>query len=265
MAGILSVQINSILGDKKANLDKVTELVGQYKGKPLDLVVVPEFFSTNIDYTKSPEDEDGGDTIKFMQRLAIEYNTNVVAGSVVRKVDGKLYNTSFAINRSGEVVEKYDKVHLFNYMGGTEGERITAGDELKVVQFDFAKVGMTICFDMRYPVYINKIAREGAQIIVMPTAWLVPKEIFDNKSDCEYAQEMFVSMCRTRAYDNMTYFVVSNLVSGEVWKGIGNSMIISPTAQVLENAKLDEKAVYADIDVECANYLQTICPIVNAD
>ena len=149
MAGILNIQLKSLLGDKETNLKKVEHYIKFNKDKNLDLVIVPEFFTTSIAYKDTPEDENGGKAIKTMQRLAKEYNTNIVAGSIVRKIGDRLYNSTFAINRIGEIIEVYDKIHLYNYMGGTEGQRITAGTEMKIAHFDFAKVGLTICYDMR--------------------------------------------------------------------------------------------------------------------
>lgn len=267
MAGILNIQLKSLLGDKETNLKKVEHYIKFNADKKLDLVVLPEFFSTNIAYKDSPEDENGGDTIKFIQKLAKEYNTNIIAGSVVRKIDGKLYNTTFAIDRMGEIIAVYDKVHLFNYMGGTEGERITAGNEIAIAHFDFAKVGLTICYDMRYPVYINQIMKKGVQIIAMPTAWLVPNEIYNNEENRKYAQEMFVSMCRTRAYDNALFMIVSNQTKqiSDAFSGIGNSMIISPTAQVLANAEDRECVIYANIDINEAKYMKQLFPVDKID
>ena len=267
MAGILNIQIKSLNNDKQANLRKIEHYIKFSKNKKLDLVVIPEFFSTNVNYENAPEDENGGNTIKFIQELAKKYNTNIIAGTVVRKIDDKLYNTSFAIDRTGEIIEKYDKVHLFNYLGGNEGERITAGNEIKIAHFDFAKVGMIVCFDVRYPVYINKIVKQGAQIIVMPTAWVVPNEIYNSKPELEYAQDMFISMCRTRAYDNLVYFVASDLTKnfGNERACIGCSMIISPLAEVMANAMNKECAIYADIDINIVKYLKSVYPIANID
>ena len=267
MAGILNIQINSLMGSIEANLGKIEYYIKKNADKKLDLVVMPEFFATNIDYVNNAEPEDGGETIKFIQELAKKYNTNIIAGSVVREINERLYNTTFAINRQGEVIETYDKVHLFNYMGGSEGERIEAGKDIKIANFDFAKVGMTICFDMRYPTFIREIVRKGAQIIVMPTAWLVQREIYDDEKLLDYAQDMFTAMCRTRAFDNMVYLIVSNQTKecGKSWRAIGNSMIISPTAEVLAEAGLKEGALYAEVEIDAVEYLKSIYPIVSID
>jgi len=267
MAGILNIQIKSLMGDKKTNLKKIEHHIKFNTDKKLDLVVMPEFFATNIDYVNHFENENGGETIEFIQELAKKYNTNIIAGSVVSKVNEKLYNTSFAIDRMGEIIAKYDKIHLYNYLGGTEGERITAGNEIKIAHFDFAKVGMAICFDARYPLHFKKLAKEGAQIIVLPTAWLVPKEVYEDEDSKKYAREMWIAMNRTRAYDNMVYYVVSNQTKSpdNTHYFLGGSAVISPTAQVLAYEEERECAIYTNIDISEVKYLKSIYPIANID
>ncbi len=270
MAGILNIQLKPTLGDKEINLKKVEHYIKKNSDKKLDLVVLPEFFSTGVDhksFLNSPEDENGGETIKAICELAKKYNTNIVAGTVIESVNEKLYNTSFAVSREGEVVDKYRKIHLFNYMGGTEGDRITAGDKLVVVDFDFARIGMAICFDGRYPLNFKKLVQMGAEIIVMPTAWLVPNEIYEDKETLDFAKSTWVSINRTRAYDNHVYFVSSNQCGkvDEIMAGLGNSLIVAPTSQILADAKDSQCAVYADIDLELVKYYKTIFPIANID
>ncbi len=271
MSGVLSIQFNPVLANKAANLNKVEESLEKYSDKKLDLVVLPEFFSTGIDHNSfinAPEDEFGGETIVKICEFAKKYNTNIVSGTVIEKAtNGKLYNTSFAINRQGEIIGKYRKKHLFNYMGGNEGENITAGEELVVVDFDFARVGMSICFDIRYPLHIKELVKQGAEIIVLPTAWVVPDEVYANRDSREFAKETWVAMNRTRAFDNLVYVVVCNQVGriNNKISTLGNSMIISPTTEVLKNADYDEKAIFADIDLDVVKYYKSIYPIAQID
>ena len=267
MAGILNIQINSLSGEKKINLGKIEYYVKKYSDKKLDLVVMPEFFSTNLEYQKFPEDENGGETIKFIQNLAKQYKTNIVAGSIARKIKDKMYNTSFAISRNGEIIAKYDKIHLFDYMGGNEGCNITAGSKIVTADFDFAKIGLAICFDLRYPLHFNKLLKENVDIIVLPACWIVPSEIYHDENSLKYAQDMWVSLNRTRAYDNMVYFVVSNQTKdcGNNMYSIGTSMIISPTAEILAKAENKECALYSDIEIENVKYLKSFYPIANID
>lgn len=261
MAGILCIQINSVLENKSKNLEKIETQLSKASNRKLDLVILPEFFSTSIAYQKEPEPENGGETIKKICELAKKYNTNIIAGTVVRKVGEKYFNTSFAINREGDIVAKYDKIHLFNFMGGNEGAFISAGNEIVTVDFDFARVGMAICFDVRYPLHFNKLIKENVDIITLPTAWLVPSEVY--KNNLEYARDMWISMLRTRAYDNRVYFAVCNqtdMVNDDLY-GIGTSMILSPTAEIL--AKIDDKegSIYSEIEIENVDFMRQIFPL----
>ena len=270
MAGILNIQLKPTLGKKDINLKKVEHFIKKNEDKKLDLVVLPEFFSTGIDheaFINSPEDENGGDTIKTICEFAKKYNTNIVAGTVIEKSGGRLYNTCFVINRLGDVVGKYRKIHLFNYMGGSEGDIITAGDEIKTVELDFAKIGLAVCYDIRYPQQFKKLAQQGAEIIVLPTAWVVPNDVYNNDVSLKYAQDMWIAMNRTRAFDNLVYIVSCNQTkeaNGNV-SCIGNSLIISPTTAILANAKDEQTASYADIDLEIVKYYKSIYPIADIE
>lgn len=268
MVGILNIQIKPILENKEINLKKIRHFIKRNSNKKLDLVIMPEFFSTGVAdkyFLTHPEDENGGEIIKELSEIAKEYHTNIVTGTVIEKSDGKFYNTTFVLNREGEIVGKYRKIHLYNYLGGNEGQTITAGDEEVVVNLDFGKVGLSICFDIRYPLHYNKLAKMGAEIIVSPSAWIVPNDIYQDSETLRYAQEMWVAMNRIRAYDNSVYFVTSNLTK-DVNKNlscIGTSLIISPTAEILANAKNDECGIYAEIDLSAVKYLRQLCPILN--
>ncbi len=270
MTGILSIQFKPKVGEKEKNLQKIYNFLKENSQKKLDLVLVPEFFSTGIShqsFENEPEDENGGEIIEYMKNLAIEFNTNIICGTVIEKVNDKYYNTSFAINRKGEIIGKYRKIHLYNYMGGNEGGLITSGDKEVVVDFDFGKVGMAICFDIRYPQLIKKLAKMGAELVVLPTAWVVPCDVYENEETKKYARDMWIAMNRTRAYDNMIYLVISDLVGkcNEFQSAIGSSMIISPLAEVIADAKFNECAIYADIDPEIVKYLKSQYPIANID
>jgi len=270
MAGILNIQFKPTVGKKDINLKKVEHFLKQNCDRNIDLVVLPEFFSTGIDHNSFknyPEDEFGGETIKFICKLAKEYKTNIVAGTVIEKSNEKLYNTCFIINRNGEIIDKYRKIHLYNYLGGNEGNDITPGNKLVTVNFDFAKVGIAICFDIRYPQMFKELTKNGAEIIVLPTAWIIPNEIYQNKISLKYAQDMWISMNRTRAYDNLVYFVISNQTKevNNSFSAIGNSMIISPTTEILANAKNEQCTIFYDIDLELVKYYKSIYPIAQID
>lgn len=264
MANLLSIQFRPKIGNKQANLEKVEQILKDYENKNIDMVLVPEFFTTGISHDAMinyPEDENGGETIKFMCELAKKHNTNIIAGSVIEKSEDKLYNTSFVINRQGEIIEKYRKIHLFNYLGGTEGERITAGNEVKVVNLDFAKVGLSICFDMRYPMHFRKLIEKGAEIIVCPTAWCALHDFKQRQIDIWKAFNI------TRASENLVYMVSSNQ-TGKIdsfLTNTGNSMIVSPEAVVLANANEDEGAIFAEVDMNLVRDFKKTYPVAELE
>lgn len=267
MTGILDIQLKSKPGDKDFNLKKIELFIKKHSNKKLDLVVLPEFFSTGVDYLNTPEDENGGETIKIICGYAKKYNTNIIAGTVIEQAGENLYNTSFAINRNGEIVDKYRKIHLFNYMGETEGNRITPGNRFVVVDFDFGKVGMAVCFDMRYPQQFRELAQMGTEIIILPTAWIVPNKVYDDANARKFAQSTWEAMNKTRAYDNLVYLVSSNQCGkvNDEMSGIGYSMIVAPTSEILANAKDEQGGVYVDIDLEVVKYYKSIYPIASID
>ena len=268
MTGILCIQTKPVIGDKEANINIIEQFIKENRDKTVDLVVIPEFFSTGIDhkvFVNKPEDTNGGATILKIQEIAKIYNTNIIAGSVIEAENDKLYNTSFIINRQGKAIAKYRKIHLFNYMGGTEGERVTPGEELVTVDFDFGKVGIGICYDIRYPLHYKKLAQTGAEIIVLPTAWVIPTESYKNSLKQE--QEIWTALNRIRAYDNMVYTISCNqtgLINDRI-SAIGSSIICSPMGEIISKADNKQCILYAQLDLNIVKDLKSVYPIASID
>ncbi len=267
-ACILSLQYNPILGNKKGNIEKVTEIIHQYSDRQLDLVVLPEFFSTGIcdeAFINAPEDEKGGNTIIEMRAIAKRYKTNIIAGTVITKDGGNRYNTSFAINREGNVIAEYKKIHLYNFAGGNEDKYITPGDKIVVADFDFAKVGMSICFDIKFPLHYNKLIKSGAEIIASPSGWITMNE-FSEQMKSDFIKT-WQAMNMTRASETLTYFVTSNLVglNGKNLFAIGNSMICDPMGTVVAGADTYESGVYAELDLSIVRDFKRLYPIAEMD
>ncbi len=298
-AGVLSVQFEPVLNDVEANLKKVEKIVedavsnifgsdftcdkgvctcndkacaggtevsdGECAKKPLDLIVLPEFFTTGVShkYVENPNPKNGGRPIEFMAELAKKYNVNIAAGTVITEFEGKLYNTLFVLNRKGETVAKYDKIHLFKYFGGTENERVTPGNSTVTVDLDFAKIGLAICFDIKYPLHYKKLTQEGAEIIVEPAAWAYLKSVKGQKTQNATA---FEALSIARANENLVYFVSSNECGDAGPLGnTGGSKIISPLADILADAGENEGAIYAELDLELVRELKKTTPMAFED
>ena len=277
MVGVLSIQYNPKIGDKEENFKRVNEIIKQNSDRKVDLVVLPEFFSTGIidhdiylDYSES--EENGGAFFDWAKEITKKYNTNLVAGSVIEKSGKRLYNTSFVFNRNGEIVGKYRKIHLFNYVFGTEGEVITPGDKAVVLDLDFGKIGINICYDIRYPMHIKNLAKMGAEIVVCPYAWCVEKWKYNNKELLKYEEDIFDCLHKIRAYENLVCIVSSNQVgfSSDELYCIGHSGIFevsesAPDTRITAYAGNEECAIYADIDLDVVRELRKHYPISTID
>jgi len=268
MAGILSVQFNPKCGDKKYNLEKAYSIIEQYCDKQLDLIVLPEFFTTSLDeksVINEPETSNGGEVVEYMSKVAKRFNTNIICGSVMEKDGENLYNTAFVLNRQGNIIAKYRKIHLFDYFGGNEGTYTTPGKESLVVQMDFGKVGVSMCFDIQFPLLYKELNKSGAEIIVSPSAWSTL--ISDSDEDKKTFVETWRALNITRAAENLIYFVTSNLVgqTNQFIYSCGNSMIVNPFGKILQNACEEECGIYSLVDLEVVRELKKTVPLALID
>lgn len=269
MAGILNIQLNPVLSDKEKNLLSVNKYIEQFADKNLDLVVLPEFFSTGVhqeSFVNSPEDTNGGIVVEALSETARKFNTNIVCGSVIERDGDNLYNTSFVLDRSGKIVGKYRKIHLFSFFGGNENSYTTPGNlPPLVVEMDFARVGVSICFDIKYPLLYKSLIKKGAEIIVSPSAWIKLTSLSDKQK--QDAATCWKALNIARAAENLVYFVTSNLTGNlsPTLYSLGNSMIVNPMGVVESLQGQDEGADYKDIDLKLVRELKKTVPVAFID
>jgi predicted amidohydrolase len=149
-------------------LDQFAELVAKAGAQKADIVCLPEAITlvgTDLDYVSASEPVPGP-TTRFLGNLARKYNLYIVAGILERKGEA-VYNTAVLIDRSGKLAGTYHKVSLprEEIDGG-----ITPGDALPVFDTDFGRIGMMICWDVTYPEQARMLAKQGAEVILMPIA-----------------------------------------------------------------------------------------------
>ncbi|HSA07383.1 MAG TPA: carbon-nitrogen family hydrolase [Candidatus Gastranaerophilales bacterium] len=241
---ILGIQIQPEMGNKKANLEKVKNFIAQYSWYKPDLIVLPEVFNTGVDHKalqKMAEPVPGGATTELLAGLAKKYNTNIVMGSFAEKLSDNDYkNTSAVINRQGEIIGKYHKIHLFDYHGSEESKYFSAGNNAVIVETDIGKIGLTVCFDIRFPELYRCLSYAGADIITNVAAFPYPK------------LDHWLTLNKARAIENLIYMVVVNQC-GKVnikRQNIGMSMVINPWGEIISCAGGDEGVMTAEIDLE---------------
>src|SRR5574344_1556686 len=179
---ILAVQISSVIADKYSNFEKVEKLISQNIEKDTDLIVLPEVWTVGWDCNKfknSAENLKNSETINFLSKIAKKYNSNIAGGSFITKNDdGKFYNTSPFLNRKGALVTTYDKMHLFSYYGCDEGKYVDCGKNPVCITLDNGvKIGLTICYDIRFPEIYRAYRKSGVDLFINSAAWSVTKPI----------------------------------------------------------------------------------------
>lgn len=192
--------------------------------------------------------EEGQNPVVFLcQNLARELSVWILLGSVAVKCsEDKVYNRSYLCAPSGEIVAQYDKIHLFDVdlpSGEVrkESEFVEAGAQVVVADMDGVQVGLSICYDVRFPHLYRDMAQAGAKILFVPAAFTV--------STGEMHWEILL---RARAIENGA-FIIAPAQCGDHGGGrktYGRSMIISPWGKVLAEAASAPEIIYADLDME---------------
>lgn len=253
---ISAIQMNAKIGDKKANFDKVSALI-ERDIDTTDVIILPEVWTCGWAprvFQDSAEDLNDSDTIKFLSRIAKEHNCWIIGGSFITKKDGHFYNTCPVINRDGKLVTTYSKNHLFSYYGCDEGKFVDTGKSPVMVNIDGIKVGLTICYDIRFPEIYRAYRKAGADLFVNCAAWGLSKPI---PWEC---------MTRSRAVEEQTYMVAltqSGFIENDEWN-IGHSRIIDYKGETIsEITNQKEGAMEAVLDFEPMYEFRDKCTCLN--
>mgnify|MGYP001025203516 FL=1 len=227
MIKITLVQNNAKLADKSYNFQNIEKLLSQNLKEATDIIVLPELFAIGWGCDCFEAQKEVGfdsETCNFLKKIAKKYNSNVLGGSFVRVDEcGSLKNTMPIFNRNGELVEYYDKMHLYSYLGDTENKHIRNGEVVKVVKLDVCSLGVSICYDIRFPEVFRQLALNGASILFNCAAW--PKSRKDH----------YITLAKARAIENQSYFVALTqvgLIKNEIYN-LGNSLCVDPLGKVL--------------------------------
>lgn len=228
---ISALQMCSKIGNKESNFKKIKNIVSNELEFDTDLLILPEVWTVGWscdDFTASAENLNNSETINFLSGIAKDYNTNILGGSFIQKTeDGKCYNTCPVINRKGELVATYSKMHLYSYCGCTEGTYITVGKSPVMVSLDGINIGLTICYDIRFPEIFRAYRAAGADLLVNMAAWGLKKPV------------PWEALTRARAIENQAYMVAitqSGIIKQDDWN-IGHSRILDYVGETVAEIK----------------------------
>src|SRR6266516_4968290 len=234
--------------DKAANLEKAERLVARAASGGADVVALPEKWNAIGDpetLHAAAETLEGGESVAAMADWARTHAITLVGGSISERRRGreKLSNTSVAFGPDGEVLGVYRKIHLFDVdVGGhvyRESEVEEPGGEPVVVKGEDWPIGLTVCYDIRFPELYRSLALEGAELVTVPAAFTVPT-----------GRDHWHVLMRARAIENQYYVAAPGQV-GETRPGkpsYGRSLIVDPWGIVLAQAADEETVISAELD-----------------
>ena len=257
MVRLLAIQMESVIGELELNIDTVKNLLianlEKYEGA--DFVFLPEVWTVGWHtpaFLKTAETLENSKAVSMLSQIASKYNVNIIGGSFIRKDDDKYYNSCPVINRQGKVVAVYDKNHLYSYYGDNEGGIITKGSNPLMVELEGVKIGLTICFDIRFPEIYRAYRKAGADILANMAAWGKTKKI------------PWDIMTTSRAVENQAYMVALTqtglLPDGK--ENLGHSMIIDYQGNILDQIEDIEGGVYAEINLPQMYEFREKCTIL---
>ena len=235
MSSVASIQLSS--GPNiRANLLEVSKYLEEISKTQSKLVVLPENFALmpedDLSFLDNAEDIGSGPIQEFISESAKKYKLWIIAGTIPIKTDTpkKVTSTTLVYNNAGEVVSRYDKIHLFDVElpnsneSYNESEVFQPGKELKVIETPVGIVGLAICYDLRFPELFRLLHASKVEIIVLPAAFTE-----------QTGKVHWETLVRARAIENLCYMITSCQdgyhISGR--RTHGDSMIVNPWGQIM--------------------------------
>lgn len=222
-------QMSCVLGDVAANCARMAASAAEARAQGCDVVVFPEMADTGYEVEVIREKAGAWDGAAFaaMREIAVKNQMHVVAGISEREGD-KIYNTSAVFAPDGSLLGKYRKIHLFSVAPVSEEKSITAGNSLTLVDVGGFKVGLFICYDLRFPELARTLTLRGAEVLVIVSAWQFPRVVHWN------------TLLAARAIENQTYVVACNRIGTDGPTNFcGSSRIIDPYGVVVASGAED--------------------------
>jgi predicted amidohydrolase len=248
--------------DKATNLQHAENLTREAAAGGADLVMLPEMFCCEYRNSAFMENREcpGGPAWQALSRAAADNAVWLIGGSIPETDGDHTYNTSFVFDRSGRQAALHRKAHLFDIdvEGGQsfrESQTFTAGNDLTLFDTEFGRMGLCICFDIRFPELSRLMALEGAKVIFCPAS-------FNMTTGPAHWELLF----RSRAVENQVFTAgcASARDADGTYVSYGNSIVVSPWGDIIACAGAEETIVYADLDLERIEKVRRELPLLSA-
>ena len=257
----------NVVDNKEQNIEKAIQMIKESKKQGADLAVLPEMFNCpyeNEKFIEYAERLDDSKTLNEIANVAKEENIHVLAGSVpeLERDDEKgtesIYNTSVFFDNAGKPLGKHRKMHLFDIdvkgkIYFKESDTLSAGNDFTVINTDLARIGIGICYDIRFVELSRIMALNGAEILIFPGA-------FNLTTGPAHWELLF----RSRALDNQVYAigVAPALDKDASYNSYGHSIAVNPWGEVIEELDYSEELKIVEIDLDEIKRVREEIPVL---
>ena len=244
-----------------SNLDKTSKLIMKAVKQKTDFIITPEVsshFSLNKkELLKICTSMQNDIYLNGIKKLAKKYKKWILIGSLIIKISkNKLVNRSVLIDKSGRIRTYYDKIHMYDVVLSKkekyfESKSFNPGNKVKTFNLPWGKIGLTICYDLRFPILYRKLAKAGSLFLTVPSAFTETT-----------GKKHWHSLLKARAIENFCY-IFAPAQGGTHYNGrktFGHSLIISPDGEILKELKKSEGVITAAINPKLSKNLRLRIP-----
>ncbi|AMK14823.1 carbon-nitrogen hydrolase family protein [Methanobrevibacter olleyae] len=257
----------NVVDNKEKNIKKAIQMIKESKKQGADLAVLPEMFNCpyeNEKFIEYAEEIENSESLKEIAKLAKEESIHVLAGSIpeleINNLNNSkaIYNTSVFIDNNGKFLGKHRKMHLFDIdvkdkIYFKESDTLSAGCEFTIIKTDFARIGIGICYDIRFLELSRIMALNGAEILIFPGA-------FNLTTGPAHWETLF----KSRALDNQVYTigVAPALDKDANYNSFGHSIAVNPWGNVIEELDYDEDLRIVKVDLDEIEKIREEIPVL---
>ena len=253
-------QIN-VVDNKQKNIENATSMILKAIKENADFIVLPEMFNcpySNEKFIEYCEEENNSFTLSKIGQLANKNNIYILAGSIPEKEESKVFNTSYLFDKNGKIIAKHRKMHLFDIdvkgkIYFKESDTLSPGNQVTIAKTEFGKIGIGICYDIRFPELARLMVESGAQILFYPGA-------FNMTTGPAHWELTF----RARALDNQVYCVgvAPALNTKASYHSYGHSIITNPWGGVITQLDETENLKVVEIDLDEIKKIREELPLL---
>lgn len=255
-----------VSGDKQKNIDAARQLIGEAASKGAKLISLPECFNCPYSnasfpvYAEPDANSSATPTVAMLSEEAKKHKITLIGGSIPERDGDKLYNTSYTFGSDGELLATHRKVHLFDIdvpgrIRFKESETLSPGNQITTFESKDlgCKIGIGICYDLRFPEYAQILSSRGCKLLVYPGAF--------NTTTGPAHWELLL---RGRALDNQLWVAAvspARSLSSEGYQAWGHSSVISPWGEVVSTTDHTAGIVYAEINLDRVDEVRSQIPV----